>query len=91
MKANLFWIPGPWRGRLAIASRPRGGDWLDDEADAWRQADIDMLLSRCWKMKRQLSWIYSESVKPPRTTPSTLSHFRFLTVVFHPRCRKPYR
>ena len=45
MKADVFWIPGPWRGRLAIASRPRGGDWLDDEASAWRQADIDVVVS----------------------------------------------
>jgi protein-tyrosine phosphatase len=45
MKAELFWIPGPWRGRLAIAARPRGGDWLDDEASAWRQANIDVVVS----------------------------------------------
>jgi protein-tyrosine phosphatase len=45
MKTDLFWIPGPWRGRLAIASRPRGGDWLDDEASAWRQANIDVVVS----------------------------------------------
>lgn len=45
MKAELFWIPGPWRGRLAIASRPRGGDWLDDEAGAWREADVDVVVS----------------------------------------------
>ena len=45
MKADLFWIPGPWRGRLAIATRPRGGDWLDDEVSAWRQADVDVIVS----------------------------------------------
>jgi protein-tyrosine phosphatase len=45
MKADLFWVPGPWRGRLAIATRPRGGDWLDDEARAWRQADVDVIVS----------------------------------------------
>jgi protein-tyrosine phosphatase len=45
MQADLFWIPGPWRGHLAIAARPRGGDWLDDEASAWRQAGIDFVLS----------------------------------------------
>jgi protein-tyrosine phosphatase len=45
MKADLYWIPGPWRGRLAIATRPRGGDWLDDEASAWRQADLDLIVS----------------------------------------------
>lgn len=45
MQVDLFWIPGPWRGHLAIAARPRGGDWLDDEASAWRQAGIDFVLS----------------------------------------------
>jgi protein-tyrosine phosphatase len=45
MKADLFWIPGPWRGRLAIAARPRGGDWLDDEARAWRRAGVDSVVS----------------------------------------------
>ena len=45
MRADLFWIPGPWRGRLAIAARPRGGDWLDDEATAWRGAGIDVVVS----------------------------------------------
>ena len=45
MKADLFWVPGPWRGRLALATRPRGGDWLDDEATAWRQADLNVIVS----------------------------------------------
>jgi protein-tyrosine phosphatase len=45
MKPDLFWIPGPWSGGLAVVSRPRGGDWLEDEARAWRQAGIDVVLS----------------------------------------------
>lgn len=45
MNADLFWIPGPWRGRLAIAPRPRGGDWLGDEASALRRAGIDVVVS----------------------------------------------
>lgn len=45
MKDDLFWIPDPWRGRLAIAARPRGGDWLDDEVRAWRRAGIDVVVS----------------------------------------------
>ncbi len=45
MKADLFWIPGPWPGRLAIAARPRGGDWLDDDASAWRRAGVDVVIS----------------------------------------------
>jgi protein-tyrosine phosphatase len=45
MTPDLFWIPGPWTGRLAIAARPRGGDWLDDEASGWRRAGLDVLVS----------------------------------------------
>lgn len=44
-RANLFSVAGPWRGRLAIVPRPRGGDWLTDEAVAWRDAGIDMVVS----------------------------------------------
>jgi protein tyrosine phosphatase (PTP) superfamily phosphohydrolase (DUF442 family) len=45
MKPDLFWIPGPWRGRLAVATRPRGGDWLEDELAGWRAAGLDAVVS----------------------------------------------
>jgi protein-tyrosine phosphatase len=45
MSPDLFWIPGPWRGRLAVATRPRGGDWLEDEAAGWRRAGLDVVVS----------------------------------------------
>jgi len=45
VKPELFWIPGTWRGRLAIAARPRGGDWLSDEVKGWRQAGADVVVS----------------------------------------------
>lgn len=45
MRPDFYQIPGPWRGRLAIAGRPRGGDWLQDEASAWRRAGIDIVVS----------------------------------------------
>jgi protein-tyrosine phosphatase len=45
MSPDLFWIAGPWRGRLAIATRPRGGDWLNDEVSGWRRAGIDVVVS----------------------------------------------
>lgn len=45
MAATVFWVPGPWRGQLAIVPRPRGGDWLGDETGAWRDAGIDMVVS----------------------------------------------
>ena len=45
MRPDLFWIPSHGPGRLAIALRPRGGDWLDDEARAWRRAGVDVVVS----------------------------------------------
>jgi protein-tyrosine phosphatase len=45
MSPDLYWIVGPWRGRLAIATRPRGGDWLANEVTGWRRAGIDVVVS----------------------------------------------
>lgn len=45
MVAKIFWIPGPWQGRLGIVPRPRGAEWLSDETRAWRQAGIDVVVS----------------------------------------------
>ena len=45
MQANVFWVAGPWRGKLGILPRPRGGDWLGDETAAWREANIDIVVS----------------------------------------------
>ena len=45
MQAKVFWIAGPWRGRLGILPRPRGGDWLGDETAAWRESGIDLVVS----------------------------------------------
>jgi protein-tyrosine phosphatase len=45
MFTELFWIEGPWPGRLAISPRPRGGDWLEEEMKAWRQAGVDAVVS----------------------------------------------
>ncbi|SRR5712692_608431 len=42
---DIPWINGPWPGWLAIAPRPRGGDWLEDEARAWKQAGLDVVVS----------------------------------------------
>ena len=45
MTPDLFWIPGPWPGKLAIVARPRGGDWLEDEARGLRRAGVDLVVS----------------------------------------------
>ena len=45
MRTELYWIEGPWPGRLAIMPRPRGGDWLEDEIQSWHQAGVDVVVS----------------------------------------------
>ena len=45
MKAQVYWVPGPWPGRLGILPRPRGGDWLADEVRSWRDAGVDVAIS----------------------------------------------
>src|SRR2546430_3485943 len=45
MTPDLFWIPGPWPGRLAITNRPRGGDWLQDEIAGLHSAGVEVLVS----------------------------------------------
>ena len=45
MRAQLYWIEGPWAGRFAIVPRPRGGDWLEDEVQAWQHAGLDRVVS----------------------------------------------
>jgi protein-tyrosine phosphatase len=45
MWTQLYWVDGPWPGKLAIAARPRGSDWLVDEVASWRRAGVDTVLS----------------------------------------------
>jgi len=45
MRKELYWIDGPWPGKLAMAARPRGGDWLKDDVVGWKRARIDAVLS----------------------------------------------
>jgi protein-tyrosine phosphatase len=45
MSNDLHWVKGPWRGKLALAARPRGGDWLQDELASWKLAGVDIVVS----------------------------------------------
>ena len=45
MWTKLYWVNGPWPGHLALAARPRGGDWLPDEMEQWRSSNVDVVLS----------------------------------------------
>ena len=49
MRTEIYWIEGPWRGRLAILPRPRGGDWLEDEVLAWQREGIRVVVSALTK------------------------------------------
>lgn len=45
IKPDVYWIEGPWRGKLAILARPRGGDWLEDEVVGWKEAGVNVAIS----------------------------------------------
>ena len=45
MRTMVYWIEGPWSGRLAIVPRPRGGDWLEEEVRSWKEAGLDVVVS----------------------------------------------
>jgi protein-tyrosine phosphatase len=45
MWTALHWVDGPWAGRLAIAARPRGGEWLDDEMANRRRNGVHTIVS----------------------------------------------
>ncbi len=45
MWTKLHWIDGPWQGKLALAARPRGGEWLDDEMASWHREGIGTVFS----------------------------------------------
>lgn len=45
IRPDIYWIAGPWRGKLAILARPRGEDWLEDEVAGWQTAGVDVVAS----------------------------------------------
>ena len=45
MRLSLYSVQGLPPGKISIMARPRGGDWLLDEAKALREAGVDVLVS----------------------------------------------
>ena len=45
MWTKLHWVDGPWPGKLALAARPRGGDWLEDEITSWQRGGVNTVFS----------------------------------------------
>ena len=44
MRPDLYRIEGPWRGQLAILSRPRGDEWLRDEIQGWVDSEFEVIV-----------------------------------------------
>lgn len=45
MASTPYWIDTNHAGRLAVMPRPRGRDWLKDEAGSWSRAGVDTVVS----------------------------------------------
>ena len=45
MLSKLYWIEGSWNGKLAIAPRPRGHEWIEDEILFWKDSELDVIVS----------------------------------------------
>ena len=45
MRTDLYWVNGPWPGKVALSARPRGDDWLPDEIASWKKAGVASVLS----------------------------------------------
>ena len=76
MASDIYWIEHPFAQRIAIAARPRAGDWLDDEIDHWFSAGIGLVVSLLNRMKRRSS-AFSASAPCAVRAASTSCPFRF--------------
>src|SRR6266481_2285531 len=54
MPPEIYWIPSPWPGRLAILPRPRGGNRLDDEMTEFRRMGVNVMVSALEKAEESL-------------------------------------
>ncbi|HEV2947681.1 MAG TPA: dual specificity protein phosphatase family protein [Gemmataceae bacterium] len=61
MQPEIYWIPSPWKGCLAVLPRPRGGDWLEDEINGFRKAGVDVMVSALEKPEEAMLELSEES------------------------------
>jgi protein-tyrosine phosphatase len=88
---DVYWIDDPSETRLAIASRPRGGEWLEEDLFRLKRAGIDILVSMLTSEEEQELGLeherglaekiglgfYSYPI-PDRSTPRHLETFQVL-------------
>ena len=53
MRKELYWLEESWPGKLAVAPRPRGGDWLTDDIASWKRAKVNSVLSLLTPMRKK--------------------------------------
>jgi hypothetical protein len=57
MRASLYSVQGLPAGKISILARPRGGDWLLDEAKAIREVGVDIVVS-CLTHEEEMEQTY---------------------------------
>jgi len=45
MLNKYYAVEGSWPGKLVILTRPRGGDWLEDEVRNWERLGLEIVVS----------------------------------------------
>jgi protein-tyrosine phosphatase len=86
MRAELYTVEFDGLGKLSVMARPRGGDWLTDEVQAWQDACVDVIVSLLMREEQQFlelldeaplcqrrGLIYISYPIPDRGVPSTIS------------------
>jgi protein-tyrosine phosphatase len=89
----IHWVDLPAPGRLGIMPRPRGGDWLGDEARRWREAGVDAIVSlleeteaRELELELEADCVAAQAMTflslpiPDRQTPGDAAAFRALVM-----------
>lgn len=92
MRADVYWIAGPWPGLLGILPRPRGGEWLEDEVRSWQDAGLEMVVSLLTPhevaeldLEREETWCRAHGIRfrsfpiPDRSVPASRAALAELT------------
>lgn len=45
MRGDIYWTKRKFPGGIALVARPRGGDWLEIETQAWADAGLGVVVS----------------------------------------------
>ncbi len=70
MIAEVFWTKEKYPGRVSLVARPRGGEWLEDEAAAWANAGLDIVVSmldaeetRAFELEREAEFCVANGIE----------------------------